>query len=413
MDNKKKKNRSPFRTIEGYDDFLKKVSNYENLSGSTDDQTVTNCDQLVTISDQTVTNCDQLVTAGDQIVTKKLPNCDQTVTVCDNKIQSKNSDHNITNCCQDEFYKLSESMKKILFYIINSCENRNSLFTHPLQYQKISLDLGLSHSNTRQCFVRLTKKGLIKIILSKTGKGGHCVAEIDEKIKYHSIKFFSSIGWSSDQSVTKLLPISDQLVTNSPVVSSSYINTTTTIPNRFSSIDYSSLAETGFNESHLIQLYREYEKKPNLALDVNIVQDSINALSFDLKHNKVADDFKHSPVVVLISLLKKGIPYASKTPEKFKTPQQEAMDAYLTMKEQQHKLEKETEKRTFELEFEAWQSSLTEEKLLELCPAEEVPVGTTDRFYKTVRRRMAKEKARDYFEAEIWPAKKQDILNMR
>ena len=133
-------------------------------------------------------------------------------------------------------------------------------------------------------------------------------------------------------------------------------------------------------------------------------------MAFDLKHNKAADSFNHSPAVVLISLLKKGIPYASKTPEKFKTPQQEAMDIYLATKEQQHKLAIETERRAFELEFEAWQTGLTEEELLDLCPAEEVPVGTTDRFYKTVRRRMAKEKARDYFEAEIWLAKKQEIL---
>jgi len=126
----------------------------------------------------------------------------------------------------------------------------------------------------------------------------------------------------------------------------------------------------------------------------------------------VADDFKNSPTVVLLSLLKKGIPYASKTPEKFRTPQQEAMDAYIAMKEQQNKLAKETEKKIFELEFESWQSNLTEEELLELCPESDVPSGISAKLYKTIRKKIAKGKARDYFDAEIWPAKKQEILNV-
>jgi hypothetical protein len=197
------------------------------------------------------------------------------------------------------------------------------------------------------------------------------------------------------------------------IVSSSYINNTTTnIPEEFSSIDCSPLADIGFNESHIIQLCREYEKKPHLALAANIVQDSINALAFDLKHNKVIENFKNSPVVVLISILKKGMPYSSKTPEKFRTPQQEAMEAYLAMKEQQHKLSKEAERKAFELELESWQSSLAEEELLALCPAEEAPLKEGDMFYKAARRKIAKERARDYFEAEIWPVKKQEILSI-
>ena len=43
------------------------------------------------------------------------------------------------------------------------------------------------------------------------------------------------------------------------------------------------------NHLIIIQIFREYEKKPELTLSAEIIQDSINALAFDLKHNNITN----------------------------------------------------------------------------------------------------------------------------
>jgi predicted transcriptional regulator len=316
-----------------------------------------------------------------------------------------------TNHTQEEnnnfsIFQLSGIQKKIVLLIYESCKFHRNSVTPPISFEYLFNTTNVTKGSIKTSVQRLLKKGFLQRTNYKNGRAGWVQFRLPEKV-YQEL-----LNLDTSRSVFMDNKLDTQFNTTSPVVSSYINNTTTTMPEEFSSIDCSPLNEIGFTESHKIQIYREYEKKPHLALAANIVQDSINALAFDLKHNKVADDFKNSPVVVLISLLKKGIPYASKTPEKFKTPQQEAMDAYLAMKEQQHKLTREAERRAFELELESWQSSLTEEELLALCPAEEVPLKEGDMFFKAARRKIAKERARDYFEAEIWPAKKQEILSM-
>ena len=114
-------------------------------------------------------------------------------------------------------------------------------------------------------------------------------------------------------------------------------------------------------------------------------------------------------------MLKKGQPYSSKTPEKFKTPQQVAIDAYLEVQEMQTKMEKEAKEKLKKLEFEKWQNNLSEKELLELCPETEVS-SIPSKVRKTMRRRKALELSKDYFEAEIWPSRKeemdQEIINI-
>ena len=407
MNKNKRKNRSPFGTIEGYEIFLKQINENGDQTVTISDQTVTNSDKTVTISDQTVTNSDKTVTISDQTVTKQLLNSDQTVTNSD-KNNLKNNFF-IDKFNPEDLYKLSNSMKQVFFHVFESCDKRKSLKSYPLQYQKLADLLGLSHSNIKQCFVRLRKKGFIKNQITKTGRGGHCIVEINESIKYHVSAFLLEQQKNGDQTVTKQLLNSDQTVTNNNVVSSSYINTTTNETGELDSIDFSCLSKYGFIQSHILQLQREYEKNPQLALPTKIIQESIDALAYDLKHNEAEKRFKNTPVAVLMSLLKQGKPYMSTTPEKFKTPEQEAIDVYLAAKERQEKLGLYAKEKLKTLEFEKWQNNLTENELLELCPESEIADGIPKKLQRTMRRRKALELSRDYFEAEVWPSRKEEM----
>ena len=69
------------------------------------------------------------------------------------------------------------------------------------------------------------------------------------------------------QLLTNFVKKSDTKSDTSNDVVSSYINinnnTTTTMNLSFKEIDYSSLKKIGFNQAHIIQIFREYEKNQN------------------------------------------------------------------------------------------------------------------------------------------------------
>ena len=230
-----------------------------------------------------------------------------------------------TNQLDLEKKHLSEligSQKKLLIFIIKSCVNSDSFITHPLNTTELSSLLLMPKDTIKTSIKRLKEKHLIKTVEFKYGFGGFTKFKITEFTKSQYLET-KELG----------LEMGFKWGSNGNNVCSSNNITTTTVPEIFQQIDYSPLTKFGFDKSHIIQIYREYTKNPELALTTEIIQNSINALAFDLKHNDVAASFKNSPVVVLTALLKKGQPYSSKTPEKVLTPQEEAMQEYLLAQE--------------------------------------------------------------------------------
>jgi hypothetical protein len=299
--------------------------------------------------------------------------------------------------------------RALLMFIYYECKKARSKSTKSLTLEYISGTLKSSKGSIKTTLQRIEAKGFIKRTNFKIGRGGWSQYSISD------VLFQELLQHETDNNLTTNWKTTDNKMTAElailpPVVSSSLNNTTTNLPQEIQQIDYMPLTEIGFNETHIIQIYREHMKKPELALSAKIIQDSINALAYDLKHNNVANDFKHSPAVVLTSLLKKGMPYSSKTPDKFVTPQEEAMQNYLVSKERQRLARQETEHKIKNLEYQEWQDSLTEEELLELCPESEVAEGIPEKIRLTMRRRKALDISKDYFDAEIWPAKKKEAM---
>ena len=321
--------------------------------------------------------------------------------------------------------KLFGLQKKAFLFIVENCRSTGTLCSNQITNETFRKVLNTDVYSVKTTIYRLVKKEFLKRIEGKKGIGGYTIFSINESILDATLELnrqeqlcdkLSNIAILDKVTIGKQLDneLDNNRVTTrettSHVVSSSYINTTTYIPTEFEKIDFFPLSDIGFDESHIIQIYREHKKNPELSLSPEIIQNSINAFAFDLKHNKIAGTFKNSPAVVLTSLLKKGQPYSSKTPEKVLTPQEEAMQEYLLAQEKKQQKIIEIKIKAREIALQGWLDSLSEEELLNFNQ-ELRPDGIPDRIYQKSRRKKAEELAKDYFDAVLWPKQLKQILN--
>jgi hypothetical protein len=310
---------------------------------------------------------------------------------------------NVMVANKKSFTFLGKTQKEILFFIYNSCKDRLSKVSANISLDNFINCCKLSKKSIKTTLKRLEKNNTIILRSFKGGHQGFRQYELSED----TYKEISLIGESECLRYT----LQGTLQGTSANVSSSNINTTTTnLPENFQKIDYYPLKDVGFDESHIIQIYREHKKNPELSLSAEIIQNSINAFAFDLKHNKIAGTFKNSPAVVLTSILKKGQPYSSKTPEKVLTPQEEAMQEYLLAQEKKQQKITEIKTKARELALQEWLDSLSEEELLNFNQ-ELRPDGIPDRIYQKSRRKKAEDLAKDYFDTVLWPKQLKQILN--
>ena len=269
------------------------------------------------------------------------------------------------------FSTLVGLQRSIIVFFYNECRTARSDKTKQLSIEYIIASLNSTYNSVKTTIKRLIKKGLINRIDFKNGRGGWSTYSISEHVFQELLcnENEYKVGANRVQTEYKVGPQPGSQP-GTAVVVSSYINnndkllTTTALPEEFKALDISCLTNIGFDESHVIQIYREYTKKPELTLSPEIIQNSINAFSFDLKHNNISNDFKGSPTVVLTSLLKKGQPYSSKTPEKVLTPKEEAMQEYFLAQNKKQQKILELEIKTKELALQEWLNLLPEEELL-------------------------------------------------
>ena len=111
--------------------------------------------------------------------------------------------------------------------------------------------------------------------------------------------------------------------------------------------------------------------------------------------------------MVLTALLKKGMPYSSKTPERYLSPKDAAMNTYLAVKKKQQEQHLKIEGKMRELEYKDWLSNLSQIALLKFTFESDF-ADLPKKIRKTMRKRKALECAKKYFNAEIWPIKKKN-----
>jgi predicted transcriptional regulator len=320
--------------------------------------------------------------------------------------------------------QLSGLQKKALFYIVDDCKTEGKLHTSPITNEFLRNLLNTDINSVKTTIYRLVKKELIGRMEGKRGNGGYSIFYITETVRNivleinRQLDLYNKLSFclqDNKESIGKPLvnALVNPLVNSSNVVSSNINITTTNVPEDFKRIDFSSLSGYGLDESHIIQIYREYSKKPELSLSAEIIQNSIYALAFDLKHNNVAGSFKHSPAVVLTALLKKGQPYSSKTPDKVLNPREEAMQEYIIAQEKRHYKIQELENKAKEFELQEWLKSLSEQELVTFMPQDLCPEGMPEKIYQTSRRKKALATAKEYFTTIIWPQKLNQLEELK
>lgn len=304
---------------------------------------------------------------------------------------------------------LTGSQKKVFLFLLESCCVNGGLISSAINTTELSKLLCVPKDTIKTSIRRLQEKSLIKKTISKQGVGGFLQFKISEETKLQGVELqktdlLNKFKIGSEIGSKTGLP--------DTVVNSSFnINTTTTLPEDLKQIDYSALEEIGFNESHIIQIHREHMNKPELSLSAEIIQNSINDLAFDLKHNDVANTFKYSPAVVLTSLLKKGQPYSSKTPEKVLTPREESMREYLLAQEKKNSKLLEMEMTAKKVMLQEWLDMLPDDELFSFNPDNNVcPKGMPEKLHQISRRKKAIESAKEYFDTIIWPKKRKEML---
>lgn len=318
--------------------------------------------------------------------------------------------------------QLGGLQKKALLYIVDDCKTEGTLHTSPITNEFLRNLLNTDINSVKTTIYRLVNKGLIGRMEGKRGNGGYSVFYITETVRnivleinrqldlYNKLSFCSR---DNKEPIGKPLvnALVNPLVNPFNIVSSNINNiTTTNLPEDFKQIDLSSLSGYGLDESHIIQIYREYSKKPELSLSAEIIQNSIYALAFDLKHNNVAENFKQSPVVLLTALLKKGQPYSSKTPEKVLAPREEAMQEYALAQKKKNLKILELEIQTKDLAQQEWLNNLSEQELLGFNQNNEPrPDGMPEKVFEVSRRKKALALAKEYFDTIIWPTRQKQI----
>lgn len=255
----------------------------------------------------------------------------------------------------EKIQRLHGMQKKIFYFIVNLCEENGDLKTGPLNMETLISYTSSTVNTVRSSIRRLIKKDLIEKIDWHTGRGGFSVFGIQASVKKSAINLIKI-----EKNNIKLSPMNLKSYSSEESQSLSPDNKSH-LPKSWQYIDTSPLDDIKFGESNLIQIHREFEGKPHLKLSTDIIQDSINAMAYDIKHNNASDSFRYSPALVLTSILKKGIPYTSKTPDKYLSPKEDAMRIYLSVKENERKRVKDLEAKVKELEFESWENNLSED----------------------------------------------------
>lgn len=290
----------------------------------------------------------------------------------------------------------------LVMYLIDLCQKNCCLVTPPVFTKDLMQIICVKPNHLRNLILRLCEKKIFKVLLHKSSKHAVRIFEFKKNTYDYVIKRKHN-GTSNKHDNT--LTSSDNM---NLIYSGDHVDKKTKM---FKDLDLLPLENIGFNDAHIIQIHKEYEKNPDKILSVEIIQQSINSFAFDLKYNNIAKEFRGSPAVVLLSLLKRGIPYSSKTPEKFLSPQEEGMKEYLLAQEQKKikTLEMETKTKNFTLQ--EWLDALPEEELLEFNKNHLQLDGMSDRVYQTLQRKKALELAKEYFDTILWPQKRSQILN--
>jgi len=312
---------------------------------------------------------------------------------------------------------LSGLQEKFFYLILEYCNLNNDLQTSQLKTAKISSFIGCTYRCTKITIERIVKKNLVKRLKGKGSIAGYVQFEVLKEIKIignrlelqkrNSDNDFKKFIFETRQQIRQQL---DNDSDNNDHSSGSYnIYKTTTedaqnpnqiqtqVPTEWQNIDIEPLSKIGFSIAHLLQIVAQNKLTPQA------MQDSINAFAFDLQENNKAKKINSDPINFFMGILrKKGEPYAP--PSNYESPQDKAMRIYLERMREIEQGRVAAEKEAINLAYNDWFAQLADVQKKEFLP---VSLRQNARLEKN---KILEGSARNYFETEVWPDKKQEII---
>ncbi len=308
------------------------------------------------------------------------------------------------------FTSLIGLQRKIILFIHEICQTIIEQRTHPLSIEFISTQCQSPKSAVRKAIQRLEQKKIIIRTDFKNGRGGwtryqlsdHIYQEV-QRIKNHKLE--PNLSQSEAKVETELrTEVRPNASSSSSVINNK--NTTTSelsesdgeyfLSEEWQVINIEPLADIGFSKHHLKQIANQNK------ISTVLVQESINAFAFDLKQNGKGKFLKTNPINYLMGILRNGIPYSP--PPNYESEESRSMRIYLERKREVQQKQVELEEELLKAEFNDWQNTLTNEQIDKILPND----------IKNSNLAPAKTAAlRTYFRNEIWPIKRQEIVNMK
>ena len=307
-----------------------------------------------------------------------------------------------------QFSMLVGLQRTLLLFIYNACKIARSKATENLTLEYISASINHPRGSIKTTLQRLEAKQLLKRLGHKNGRGGWSKYSIEDSLFQEILRHESDNKLTTNQQQTDNKPISQPATqpTTAPLSSSgtNNINITTTsltespsfLNEEWLQIDIGSLSNIGFTKTHLLQIASQNR------LQTPVVQDSIYAFAFDLQENNKAKSIRGDPINFFMGILRNGKPYAS--PSNYESPQDRALRFYLERKREIETRRVEAEKEAINFAFNEWFTQLADNQKRELLPE---ALRYNARLEKN---KMLEGSARNYFETEVWPSNKKEIM---
>ena len=353
----------------------------------TDNKPTTNRQQIGNRGNKPTTNWQQ---TGNKLAIEATTNRQQT----DNKPTTETT-----------FYSLVGLQRSLVFLIYNQCKITRSKTTEKLTLEHISKIVNTTTGSVKTTLQRLEAKNLIERITYKNGRGGWSQYSIPNQYFQEILQYEINNKLATNWQQTGNKSIAQPTTRNNS--SSSIYNKTTTTSNpqtlnecqlssEWQNLDIEPLVSIGFTDTHLSQIASQDK------LTAEVTQDSIYAFAFDLQKNDKAKSIKGDPINFFMGILRKGGAYTF--PSNYESFQDKAMRLYLERMSEIEQKRDALEKKTKDLAYKEWFAQLSDEQKIELIPTN---LRSNARLENN---KILEGGARAYFEKEIWPSKKVEIV---
>lgn len=302
--------------------------------------------------------CEQYLTKGKQTVSKPLANRKHSVSK-----PLANRKQTVSNTVSDTVSTISYIMltglqKQICDEIFqNLVTHREKVTTiYTLGYWAELLQT--TEKTAKNALHRLVRKGIVKRVSHKAGKGGWSTFGLSDII-YQEINRKQTVSNSLANRKHSVSDTVSKTVSN-PSSSSSILTTTTSSG---SQINIEPLSKIGFTRSHLDRIILKTE------LSADQIQESIHAFEFDLRRNNKKQYLKKPPLDFFMGIMLKNGPYLP--PDNYNMPSSQstlgrgvAISARATPQSAEPILSALEEKA-----FTKWHNALSEKEVAQILPS--------------------------------------------